>query len=523
MDPLALLSAAARRRPSAPAVLCGAVRLTYPDLDRLADRLAGRLAAGGARAGDRVAALLPNCHLYLALYFAALRAGLVLVPLNTRLAAAEIRAVLEHSGARLLAGDPERVAGLTAAGEPAGAGPAPGGPEDGLRVAPVEAIPGVRGGEAVALRPPEDATHLYYTSGTTGRPKGVLLTRGNLAAHARLTLGELAFRESDVWLHAAPMFHLADAWAIWTVTAAAATHVMLPRFEARAACDRIAAAGVTITNLVPTMLIALLEEAERGRRTLPSLRLLLSGGAPIAPSVVERIDRVLGCDYVQTYGLTETSPFLTFSLPDGDLRRLPPSERARHRARAGRPVRGVEVRVVTPPPSAELRDVPADDVTVGEVVARGPTVTPGYWRDPQGTAEAFRGGWFHTGDLGTVDARGSINLVDRAKDVIVTGGETVYSTEVENALYAHPGVVEAAAYGVPDERWGEAVRAAVVLRDPGAASAAELAAFCRGRIAGYKCPAVIDLVAALPRTGSGKIDKKVLRAPFWAGCDRQIH
>jgi acyl-CoA synthetase (AMP-forming)/AMP-acid ligase II len=239
--------------------------------------------------------------------------------------------------------------------------------------------------------------------------------------------------------------------------------------------------------------------------------------------VVERIERVLGCGYVQTYGLTETSPFLTFSLPDGDVRGLPPAESARRRARAGRPVRGVEVRVVARSPSVEPRDVPADDATVGEVVARGPTVTPGYWRDPEATAEAFRGGWFHTGDLATIDGRGSINLVDRAKDVIVTGGETVYSTEVENALYAHPAVVEAAAFGVPDDRWGEAVRAAVVLRHPAAAGAAELAAFCRGRIAGYKCPAVVDLVAALPRTGSGKIDKKALRAPFWAGRTRQIN
>ena len=511
MDASSLLSDAARRRPADPAVLCGDRRLSYPDLDRLAGTMAERLRAAGARPGDRVAALFPNCHLYLALYFAALRAEAVLVPLNTRLAAAEMRAVLVHSGAVLLAGEPERVAAL---------GPAPAG-DGGWALVPAAAV--VAAGEGAAVPAPPDVAHLYYTSGTTGKPKGVLLTRANLMAHVRMTLDELAFRREDVWLHAAPMFHLADAWAIWTATAAAATHVVLPRFDAAAAAGRIAADGVTLTNLVPSMLIALLEEAEKTGRAFPSLRLLLSGGAPIAPGVVARVERLLGCAYAQTYGLTETSPFLTFSLLDRELQRLPAGERLRLRARTGRAARGVEVRVVERGAAGGLRDVPADDAAVGEVVARGATVTPGYWRDPEATAEAFRDGWFHTGDLGTIDRRGFINLVDRAKDVIVTGGETVYSTEVENVLYDHPAVREAAVFAVPDEKWGEAVRAAVVLRAPGGAEAADLAAFCRGRIAGYKCPAAIDLHAALPRTGSGKIDKKTLRAPFWAGRDRQIN
>jgi acyl-CoA synthetase (AMP-forming)/AMP-acid ligase II len=510
MDPKSYLQAAARRRASGDAVHCGGHAMGYPELRDLSGTLGEALTRSGARPGDRVAALFANCHLYLALYFAALERELILVPLNLRLSTEEIRAVLRHGGARLLAGDPERAGVLAPRGAAvSGAG---------WCVAPLD-----DGDTAPAGEAPGDAAHLYYTSGTTGLPKGVILTRGTLAAHVGMTLEELRFSGHDVWLHAAPMFHLADAWAIWTVTAAAATHVLLPRFDASEAFDLIERHGVTITNLVPTMLLALLAEAERRRRPLRSLRLLLSGGAPIAPSAVERVVRVLGCEYAQTYGLTETSPFLTFSLLDPEQRRLPAAEQLRLRARTGRPAKGVTLRVVRAAGNGALEDVPPDDRTVGEVIARGATVSPGYWRDPQATAEAFRDGWFHTGDLGTLDGHGFLNLVDRIKDVILTGGETVYSTEVENLLYEHPGVGEAAVFGVPDESWGEAVRAAVVPKAAGAATPSELVAFCRERIAHYKCPRVIDLVESLPRTGSGKTDKKALREPFWRGRPRRIN
>jgi acyl-CoA synthetase (AMP-forming)/AMP-acid ligase II len=508
VDPFTLLDGACRRR-SATAVFCGGARLDYPGLRELALAAGRHLESLGARPGDRVAALFPNCHLYLAVYFATLLRRFVLVPLNVRLSPREMRAILDHSGARLLIGDPGLAGPLLAAGAQAGEGW-------------VAGRTGAAGAGAAQAAPP-DAAHLYYTSGTTGRPKGVVLSRGNLAAHVDLTLQELGFGDRDAWLHAAPMFHLADAWAIWTATAAAAAHVLLPRFEAPAAFDLIESNGVTVTNLVPTMLMALLEEAEKRGRPLPSLRLLLSGGAPIAPGVAARVGERLGCEYAQTYGLTETSPFLTFSLPGDRQRRLPPAEQMRLRARTGRPARGVEVRVVRPPGAERFADVPADDTTVGEVVARGPTVTPGYWRDLEATREAFKGGWFHTGDLATVDENGFINLVDRLKDVVITGGETVYSIEVENVLYEHPEVREAAAFGVPDDTWGEAVRAAVVLARKGAAQGEEIVAFCRERLAHYKCPRAVDVLDALPRTGSGKIDKKALREPFWKGRSRRIN
>jgi acyl-CoA synthetase (AMP-forming)/AMP-acid ligase II len=319
------------------------------------------------------------------------------------------------------------------------------------------------------------------------------------------------------------MFHLADAWAIWTATAAGATHVLLPKFDPRGALDTICGSGVTLTNLVPAMVPGLLDEAE-SRRVRPGLRLLLSGGAPISPRLVARIEDVLRCEYAQTYGLTETSPFLTFSLLDQDeIGSLPKDEQRRIKARAGRPAAGVSLRVVRPPSSDRFEDVPADDTAVGEVVVRGATVTPGYFRDEAATAEAFGGGWFHTGDLGTLDRSGSLQLVDRAKDVIVSGGESVYGIEVENALMEHPGVREAAVFGVPDDLWGEAVRAAVVVRQPGGPGAEDLVAFCRGRIAAFKCPKSIILLEELPRTGSGKIDKKALREPHWAGRTRRVN
>lgn len=504
MNPGSLLDDAARRLGGRAGAWCDGVAHGWDELARLAERLGARLERAGARPGWRVAALFPNCHRYLAAYFAALGRGLVLVPLNSRLAAREIDAVLTRAGAVVVAGDPVM---LAAAGLPAGEA------EDGIAIVP---------GPAPESDPaPEGAAQLYFTSGSTGNPKGVVLTRGNVAAHVAMTLEELRFTPDDVWLHAAPMFHLADAWAVFTATAAGAAHVFLPRWEPAAAIELTHRHAVSLTNLVPTMIPAFLDAAVASGP--PPLRLLLSGGAPIAPSLVRRIETGLGCAYAQTYGLTETAPFLTFSLLDARHDGLPDDERARLRARTGRAAKGIELRVVTPPGAAAFADVPADDRSVGEVVVRGATVTPGYWREPEATRQAFLGGWFHTGDLGTIDRHGFLDLCDRIKDVVLTGGETVYSIEVERALLEHSAVREAAVYGVPDDAWGECVRAAVVLDDARRVGAEELIAHCRARIAAYKTPRGIDLLPALPRTGSGKIDKRALREPHWAGRVRRIN
>ena len=516
MDVRLLLDDAARRHEGRPAIHCSGRSLTYREVAAIQDRMAAALDAAGAREGDRVAAFFPNCHLFLAAHYAALRSSLILMPMNLRLAGPETEAVLRRGGARFLLGAPDRIEPIEAA---LAAGTSLGRPiaqDDGWRLVPAPTAIGA--GAAV----PEEGALLYFTSGSTGDPKGVLLTLGNLAAHAEMTLATLGFTPRDVWLHAAPMFHLADAWAIFTATAAGSGQAFLPRWDGDEALALARSAGVTLTNLVPSMIPSFLDAAGWQAGGVPSLRLLLSGGAPISPSLPTLIEAVLGCEYAQTYGLTETSPFLTFSLLDEEERRLPPEERRRIQGRTGRPAPGIALRVVVPAGAERFEDVPADDATVGEVVVRGATVTPGYFGDAAATSEAFRGGWFHTGDLATIDARGSIQLVDRAKDIIISGGETIYSVEVERALLRHPEVREAAVFAVPDDRFGEAVRAAVVLGPGGAAGADDLAAFCRTRIAGYKCPRAFDLLAALPRTGSGKIDKRALREPHWRGRPRRI-
>jgi fatty-acyl-CoA synthase len=355
---------------------------------------------------------------------------------------------------------------------------------------------------------PDDIAQLYYTSGTTGRPKGVQLTHRNVCVHAASAVRELGLGAADRWGHFAPMFHLADAWACFAITAVGGLHVLAPRFEAESALALVHDAGITITNLIPTMLKRLVECAAAREARCPSLRIVLSGGAPISPALVRQVLDVLRCEYAQTYGMTETSPYLTLGLLPEHLRRLPQDEVLRLRARTGRPFEGVELEVV----DAHDRRVPADDRTVGEIRVRGATVTPGYWRRPEETARALRDGWLYTGDLAVVDAHGFVDIVDRKKDMILTGGENVYSTEVENALYEHPAVLEAAVFGVPDETWGETVTAAVVLRPGASLAAAELIAFCRERIAGYKTPRTVEFLADLPKTGSGKISKQALRA-----------
>jgi acyl-CoA synthetase (AMP-forming)/AMP-acid ligase II len=495
-----ILADAERRCAGRTALVEGGRSTTYGELAGRVRARARRWQELGIRPGDRVAVLDWNTGAYLECYFAAAWLGVILNPLNHRLAVPELAEILLDSGARLLVAArsfSETVDGLRG------------------RSTPLEHVlwcedelPATCGDVEPAPVAPDDVAHLYYTSGTTGRAKGVMLTHRNVCTHADWAARELALTCDDRWGHFAPLFHLADAWATFAITQVGGVHVMAGRFEADDALDRIARERITLTNLVPTMLKRLVESPRARATDLSSLRLVLSGGAPIAPVLVRQVLDVLGCEYAQTYGMTETSPYLTLGLLPEHLRRLPEAEVLRLRARTGRPFGGIELEVVDERGAC----VPPDDRTVGEIRVRGATVTPGYWRRPEETSRAIRGGWLWTGDLAVVDTHGLVNIVDRRKDMILTGGENVYSTEVENALYEHPGVLEAAVFGLPDETWGESVNAAVVLRPGASASAEELIAFCRARIAAYKAPRAIDLVEELPRTGSGKISKQALRA-----------
>jgi len=493
-----LLDLAASRHPDRVAVIDGAGRLSYAALRDRTRAIAAAWRDAGVVRGDRVSLLDHNSWFYVAAYFASAWLGAVLNPINTRLAPHEIEDILGDAEPRVVVAS-KPFAELARA-------------SSGSRRILVAEVLGAASDDP-DLAPAEvaahDLAHLYYTSGTTGRSKGVMLTHDNVLRHAEGAVAALGLGPADRWGHIAPMFHLADAWATFAITMVGGVHVMTPRFDVAPVLELIQRERVTVTNLVPTMLNLLVKHEGRGAYDLTSMRLVLSGGAPIAPEVVAAVLSTFGCEYAQTYGLTETSPYLTLGLLPAHLKRLPAAEQLHYRARTGRPVPTAmaEVEVV----DAQGAPVPHDDASVGEIRARGATVSPGYWRRPEETAAAHRGGWFYTGDLAVVDGEGFVNIVDRKKDMILTGGENVYSIEVEHALYAHPAVLEAAVYGVADATWGEVVAAAVVLRPGRSASADELSDFCRERIAGYKLPRLYSWLAELPRTGSGKIAKRLLR------------
>ncbi|MGD8890651.1 MAG: AMP-binding protein, partial [Desulfobacterales bacterium] len=321
---------------------------------------------------------------------------------------------------------------------------------------------------------------------------------------------ELKLVDTDIWAHIAPMFHLADAWATFAITWVGARHVMVEQFNAEAVMATIEKERVTLSNLIPTMLNLMIKHPNIGKYDFSSLRVILSGGAPIAPEVVKRVTEAFGCDYIQTYGMTETSPYLTFSILKQHLQDLSSKDQLKYKSKTGRPFIGVDLKVV----DESGKSVQPDEKQVGEIWVRGDTVTTGYWNQPDETKRAFSDGWLHTGDLAVVDDEGYVNIVDRKKDMIVTGGENVYSTEVENVLYMHPKVFEAAVFGVPDEKWGEAVMAAVVLKENESATQEEIIQFCKQHQASYKAPKSVVFINELPKTGTGKITKKALRKSY---------
>ena len=512
--------------PRKEAIVCGGRRWTYGEFYGRIRRFAHFLKEAGIEKGDRVAILHPNCHCFLEVYYAIALRGAAAVPLNFRLSAGEIALILNDAGARVLIADPrfretvEKIrADLPTVEKIVWTGDETGELPEGDRDVRYEEL------VAGAALPVDDVaiteeaiTQIYYTSGTTGRPKGVMLTHKNITVHALGTIAELHLTDRDVWLHAAPLFHLADAWATWAVTWVGGTHVLVSEFDPPAVLAAIEREKITLTNLIPTMLNMLVNHPGVKDYDYRRLRVLLSGGAPIAPEVVRRIVETFGCDYIQTYGMTETSPYLTLSILKRHLLEKSPEEQLRIKSKTGREFIAVELKVV----AADGREVARDEREVGEIIVRGDTVTPGYWQLPEETARAIRNGWLYTGDMAVMDEEGYVTIVDRRKDMIVTGGENVYSTEVENTLYLHPAVLECAVVGVPDEKWGEAVQGIVVLKPAREATAEELIRFCKDRIARYKAPKSIDFVSVLPKTGSGKIEKKKLRDAYWPVQGKKI-
>jgi len=512
-----LLPKAVKLYPQKEAVVCDQTRIDYHGFAKRVWRLCQGLVSVGLCRNDRVAIIHDNSNEFLEAYFAAAHLGVILVPLNFRLSAKELAVILNDSQTRILIAQGqfhdkvnnlilsvptlERVIWTRADIEPSGAREL--GYESLLALQRPEPPPDQ------AIRE-DDVAHLYYTSGTTGRPKGVMLTHKNVKSHALGTIAELHLTDSDNWFHVAPLFHLADAWATFAITWVGGKHVILPTFDALEVLQMIEAERITLTNLIPTMLNMMVNHPDVNRFDYSSLRVLLSGGAPIAPETVRKIIDAFKCDYVQTYGMTETSPYLTLSILKEHLKDLSWDEQLQFKAKTGREFVNVSLRVV----DDRGNDVTADGQQVGEIIVKGDTVTPGYWNLPDETEAAIDNGWLYTGDLAVIDNEQYVTIVDRKKDMILTGGENVYSTEVENVLYQHDAILEAAVIGVPDPHWGEAVKACVVLKEGHPATEEEIILFCKQDLASYKAPKSIDFLKALPKTGSGKIYKKGLRNPY---------
>ena len=512
--------------PAKSAIVCGNQRWTYREFYERINRVAHALRGWGVGKTDKVAILHANCHCFLEAYYAIAQIGAVSVPINYRLSPREIAFILQDSESKILIVDPgfqkliDPVRNeISAVKKIVWTG------KEGVLVEPrdvgYETVLRSAGSHPISESgtQEEDVAQIYYTSGTTGRPKGVMLSHKNVSTHALGTIAELHLTDRDVWVHVAPLFHLADAWATWAMTWVGGTHVLVREFESKVVFEVIEKEKVTLTNLIPTMLNLMVKHPEVGHYNYSSLRVLLSGGAPIAPEVVRRIAETFKCDYIQTYGMTETSPYLTLSLLKGHLKELSYEDQLRFKSKTGREFIGVNLKVV----NERGEEVQQDEKEVGEIIVKGDTVTKGYWKLPDETAKAIKEGWLFTGDMAVIDAEGYVTIVDRKKDMILTGGENVYSTEVENVLYMHPAILECAVVGVPDEKWGEVVKGIVVLRPEQHATEAEIIQFCKDRMAHYKAPKSIDFIHALPRTGSGKIHKKTLRDKYWEGYDKKVH
>ncbi|MEQ8268579.1 MAG: long-chain-fatty-acid--CoA ligase [Parvibaculum sp.] len=506
-------------RPEGMATIFGERRRTWREMRERVARFAAGLAALGLKRGDRVAVIAFNSDLYIEAYYAIAWAGGVIVPGNFRWSAPEHIYAMQDSGARFLLVDrafAQLAEPLASACDldavlllDADAAPAPGGlrtTEDLIRdTAPMEDACGEG----------DDLAGIFYTGGTTGRSKGVMLSHGSLISNFLATNALVPYPQDVVFLHSPPMFHLADAACIVGVTICAGTHAVVPFFSPENVVKAIEAHRVTAAVLVPTMFGMLGEYLAGNPADLSSVRQVKYGASPISESLLrEAMEMFPNAEFMQAYGQTELPPCATllehrFHKPGKDGKSWLRS--------AGRAIYGMDVRIV----DEDMAEQPLG--SVGEIVARGPGVMLGYWNLPEVTAKTLVDGWVRTGDAGYMDEDGFVYLVDRVKDMIVSGGENVFSAEVENALAAHAAVAECAVIGVPDDKWGERVHAIVRLKDGATATPDEIIAHCKELIAGYKCPRSVEIRAEpLPLSGAGKILKTELRKPWWEGKTRSI-
>ncbi|MGN6753834.1 MAG: AMP-binding protein [Intrasporangium sp.] len=483
--------------PNQPAASLG--ETTYAEVADLAGRQAARLDELGLGVGDRVGIISQNSSRLLTSFFGVCGSGRVLVPINFRLRPDEVAYIAAHSGTRVLYVDPELV--------------------DALRGIDVEHVFtlgadadmfAAAGAVPRAWEPDENAiATINYTSGTTARPKGVKITHRNIWTNAVTFALHAGVSDRDVYLHTLPMFH-ANGWGMpFAMTGLGVPQVVLRKVDGAEILRRVNLYGVTVMCAAPAVVNAVLEAAQSWDGDIPGrdrVRIIVAGAPPPTRTIV-RVQEELGWEFIQIYGLTETSPLLTINRTRAEWDALSPEHRAAKLVRAGAPALGVSLRVDQQ----------------GEVLARSNVVLDGYWDQPEETDRALVDDWFRTGDGGTLDEEGYLTISDRKKDVIITGGENVSSIEVEDVLFSHPAVAEAAVIGVPHEKWGETILALVVLASGHQATEEELIAWCKEKAAGYKAPTTVEFRDELSRTATGKLQKFKLREPYWQGRTRQVH
>ena len=523
LTPIRFLRYAREQFPDKVGVVCGEQRFTYAQFAERAARLAGALVAAGAKPGDRVAFLSTNCHRLLEAYYGVLEAGCILVPLNIRLGPQELAFVLNDAEARFLFVESAflslvesfrtTVCSIETSFVLDGQSQAnwlAGNYDDVLSASPPFQCDFTQVEE-------DSVAELFYTSGSGDRPKGVMLTHRNVYLHAlsviaagqtsASTLGEMSCK--SVLLHTIPLFH-ANGWGIaHIITLVGGTHVMIHHFNPVEVFRLIERERVSSCAVVPTMATAMVNSPARTKYDLSSLQIINIGGAASSPTLVEEVEEKLGGTCISGYGLTETCPTLAKSPMKSDLP-CDGEQRYARQAMTGFAIPGVELRVIGP----SGQDVPHDGTVMGEIVARGDVVMDGYWRQEEATAAAMEGGWFHTGDVAIVDRYNYLQIVDRKKEIIVSGGENISSLEVEKVLLAHPDVYEAVVIPVPHEKWGEVPKALVTLKPGSQAKEHDLLEFCRSRLSHYKCPRSLEFLESMPKTGSGKVLKRELREKY---------
>jgi acyl-CoA synthetase (AMP-forming)/AMP-acid ligase II len=504
--------------PDKVAIVDGELRLTYREFQARVNRLSNALLRLGVRQGDRVCILSPNSHFFLESFYGTSQIGAILVPLNYRLVAADHEYILNHAGVTVVLVDHEytqvidgirpllRTVRDYVVAKESGATPPGWLAWNELLASEVEHAP------PAPARSENDVVSINYTSGTTARPKGVMLTHRNCYINAYSLVSHLRVSHHDVELWTLPMFHCNGWGGVYALTGMGGTHVVLRTIDGAKIFELIERERVTFACMAPAVLRTVLDYPGRAKHHLHSKPRFVVAGAPPPAAFIERLEQELGWEFIEIYGLTETAPVLTVSMPDHATRK----EDWQRRSRAGVPALGVDILLL----DGDAKPVPKDGVSVGEVCARSNVVFAGYWEQPDETAKAIHDGYFHTGDLAVWDETGSIHIVDRAKDVIISGGENISSPDIEAALYRHPAVVECAVIGVPHEKWGETPKALVVLKPGVKLTESELIAFSREHLAHFKCPTSVEFLDALPRTATGKLQKFLLREKYWKGKRR---